>query len=466
LPAHTHGAIEPRSTAGGAHRQAGSARLGGGVPDPSPLGGSARTCDQRSGGTSRTADLRVLVLGPGAAAASDEIRFEAMAPALAGLGLEIASWAPATGPDAPDEFEALEAALSWAGVVVLRRSYMTAHVCVECRARSFDRREIREHAAASGHAVVESPFAAIRPLVGLLEAEPDALGGRALVYDTDDDFFAADLAPDGEDWLERDLVARILALAALVTTATPVLAGRLERLTQAPVRVVRNALDPAWYAAPGRPAEPQTAGERAPGGRSEAGPPSDGPRVAYHGSAARLPDYELARPAVDALAAVSPGMRRIWLGSADDRVRGIVDEVRPWVAGVREFAAGLAAARPDIGLAPLRDTPYDRARSELHWLEYSLVGAATVASGFEGPGPYDPIRDGVDGLVARSGDDWRRCVRLLVTSPGAREEIAGRARERTLAEYSAAVRAEEWAGAYRWAAEHPGPGRRDGSRGR
>jgi hypothetical protein len=425
--------------------------------------GSARTADGRALEAAPTADLRVLVLGPGAAAVSDGLRFEAMAPALARLGVEIASWAPATGPDAPDEFEALEAALSWAGVVVLRRSYVTAHVCVECRVRSFDRREIRDHAAATGHTVVESPFAAIRPLVGLLESERDALGGRALVYDTDDDFFAAEIAPDGEDWLERDLVARILALATLVTTATPVLAERLGRMTKAPVRLIRNALDPAWYAAPGGVARAADGGEPQLG----AGPdpaPAGGPRIVYHGSAARLPDYQVARPAVDALAAVTPGTRRIWLGSADDRVRGIVDEARPWVAGVRGFAAGLAAAQPDIGLAPLRDTPYDRARSELHWLEYSLVGAATVASGFAGPGPYDPIRDGVDGLLARTEEEWRSCLGRLVASPGAREEIAGRARERTLAEYSVAVRAHEWADAYRWAAEHPGFGSRDGSR--
>ena len=83
-----------------------------------------------------------------------------MAPALAGHGIEIASWAPATGPGAPDEYEALEAALDWAGLIVLRRSYRTAHVCVECRARSFDRAEMRGHAASTGHSVMQEPQAA------------------------------------------------------------------------------------------------------------------------------------------------------------------------------------------------------------------------------------------------------------------------------------------------------------------
>jgi hypothetical protein len=455
LSAHSSGATEPNPITGGSYCPAVTARCVRDETGPAAVGDEPTPRgDDPTRASMVEPDLRVLVLGPGAAAVSDEIRFEAMAPALAAMGVEIASWAPSVGPDAPDEFEALEAALSWAGVVVLRRSYRTAHACVECRARSFDRGEIREHGAASGHAIVEAPFAAIRPLVGLLELEPDALGGRALVYDTDDDFFAADLAPDGEDWLERDLVTRILGLVSLVTTATPVLAARLGRLTKAPIRVIRNALDPAWYVASDRPDRPAGGGEER-AGRPGVEVPGPGLRVVYHGSAARLPDYELARPAVDELAARIPGLRRIWLGSADDRVKGIVDDARPWIAGVRGFATGLATVRPDIGLAPLRDTPYDRARSELHWLEYSLAGAATVASGFDGPGPYDSIRDGVDGLLARSESEWRRSLGLLASSPGAREEIAGRARERTLAEYSAAARAQEWADAYRWAAGHP-----------
>ena len=116
-------------------------------------------------------------------------------------------------------------------------------------------------------------------------------------------------------------------------------------------------------------------------------------------------------------------------------------------------------ARPDIGLAPLRDTPYNSCRSELHWLEYALAGAPAIVSGVAGPGPYDPVRDGVDGLVAHSPADWERHLLALVCSPDLRAEIAGRARERVLLDYTVSARAGEWADAYRWAAEHAGAGR-------
>ena len=122
------------------------------------------------------------------------------------------------------------------------------------------------------------------------------------------------------------------------------------------------------------------------------------------------------------------------------------------------FAAELAKAHPDIGLAPLVDEPFNRARSELHWLEYSMAGATTMASGTMGGGPYEVIRDGVDGLLARNKGEWIEGLRRLSASPALRQELAGRARERVLAEYAAADRAAEWAAAYRWAAEHAGRG--------
>ena len=388
--------------------------------------------------------LRVLVIGPGAAGASDALRFEAFVPELAGHGVELATWTPGDPDALAAPFDALEAVIGWADVVVLRRHYRTWHACLGCGLRTLDAAEARSHGSGPGHSVVLAPYFAIRPLVGLLEGEPGVLGKRAIVYDTDDDIFSADLPPGAEDVLERDLIERILGLADLVTTTTPVLAERLAPRTSAPVRVVRNALDPSWYDA-GRPEGPA----EAPGS----------PRVVYHGVAVRLRDYDVARAAVDAVAREIPTLRRVWLGGDGSELAAAVDEVRPWVGGLPAFAAALVAARPDIGLAPLEDTPYNRARSELHWLEYALAGAPTIVSGLDGPGPYDVIRDGVDGLVARSRADWERHLRSLASSPDFRQELAARARERVLAEYTVAVRAPEWADAYRWASEHVGVGR-------
>ena len=373
----------------------------------------------------------------------DALRFEAFVPDLAEHSVELVNWTPGEPTADAGALEKLEAAIGWCEVLVLRRQYRTWHSCVGCGFRTMAAAEAKSHGRWAGHEVVLAPYFAIRPLVGLVEAEPGVLGGRAIVYDTDDDFFTADRAGGPDDMLERDLVERILNVADLVTTSTPVLAERLSSRTTAPVRVLRNALDPSWYEA-GQAEGPGTA----PGS----------PRVVYHGAAARLRDYELARTAVDAVARDIPSMRRVWLGGDPGKLGDVVDEVRPWVRGLPAFAASLVAARPDIGLAPLADSPYNRARSELHWLEYALAGAPTIVSGFTGPNPYDVVRDGVDGLVARSDADWERHLRSLAGSADLRATVAGRARERVLGEYTVAGRAAEWADAYRWASGHAGAG--------
>jgi hypothetical protein len=161
--------------------------------------------------------------------------------------------------------------------------------------------------------------------------------------------------------------------------------------------------------------------------------------------------------ALDRVARTYPG-RRIWLGSDEPEIRAIVDEAHGYVDSVAGFAQDLAAARPAIGLAPVGPDDYSRSRSELHWLEYSMVGAATVASRTMGGGPYDVIRDGVDGLLARNKAQWREQLARLAASPMLREEMAGRARERVLAEYDVRDRAGEWADAFRWAADQAGRG--------
>jgi hypothetical protein len=136
----------------------------------------------------------------------------------------------------------------------------------------------------------------------------------------------------------------------------------------------------------------------------------------------------------------------------------LVDEAHPPVHAGSAFAAKLASLQPHIGLAPLEASAFAAAKSELHWLEYTLAGAVTVASRLPGPGPYDVIRDGVDGVMVEPGG-WKTAL-VRVQSADARAELVGRARERVLGEYRVSERSREWAAVYHWAATHPGLGPR------
>ena len=379
---------------------------------------------------------------------------------LLGRGVEVRAW---TNVDVqfPEEYAGrpLDAvaddaislgpsALDWADVIVLQRYYFTTYSCDNCAARSPDRAKMLDHAKRTRHLVRPPREPLLRWLLDKIEHHGLA-ARQAIVYETDDDLFSmADSYERGgfareaqELRAERDLIERMLRLADLVTVASPVLATRVSRFNDS-VRVIRNAVNPALYSTPTDP--DNTKGET---------------RVLYYGTTPRRGDYEVCRSAVNRAARAFPELRRIWLGSDSPSIRAVVDEALPYVAGVPAFAAALVGAQPHIGLAPVIDEAFNRARSELHWLEYTLAGAATIASRTSEPGPYDAIRDGTDGLLASSRGEWLEALTRLAASSTLREELAGHARERVLAEYTVDQRAGEWADAYRWAADHAGRGR-------
>jgi hypothetical protein len=398
--------------------------------------------------------LRVLVYGSIDAGVCDFVRLGVYRDLLAAHGVELRTWGdfndylvqvpPAYADRLDDAVRDGVATLDlspidWADVLVFRRWNGTVYACDNCDYAAPDSATLIRHTAATGHAPVVRDRI-IRPLLASIERERAVLRGRAMVYELDDDL----LSP--QPWLgfygriggDLDLIERLARTADLVTVTTPILAARMRRYNAA-VRVIRNAVVPEWYEAPGSGAEPRPLS------------------MLYYGVRARLRDYAICREAVDQTARAT-GAHRIWLGADEADVRSAVDEAIPYEKDVRGFIRKLVSARPAIGLAPIGEDAFSRSHSELHWLEYSLAGAATVASRSMGGGPYDVIRDGEDGLLARNKVEWREQLRRLAASAQLRDDLAGRARERVLAEYDARQRAAEWADAFRWAADHAGRG--------
>ena len=398
--------------------------------------------------------LRVLVYGSVDAGPCDSIRLGAYRDLLREHDVELRTWGELNDYRVqvpPDYATRLDDAIrdgvarvdttpiEWADVLVFRRWYGTVHACEVCDFVARDEPGLIVHSHATGHPMV-SRDRIIRSLLGSIERDRRVLRGRAMVYELDDNL----LAP--QPWLgfyrriqgDLDLIERLARQADLVTVTTPALAKAFSRHNAA-VRVVRNALNTEWYGSQASDTEPRSLS------------------FLYYGTAPRLHDYAICRDAVDQ-AARTTGGRRVWLGSDDPAVKAVVDDALPYVEDVRGFARRLAELRPAIGLAPVSNDDFSRCHSELHWLEYSLASAATIASRVMGGGPYDVIRDGVDGLLARNKAEWREQLGRLVASSDLREELAGRARERVLAEYDIRKRAAEWADAFHWAAGHAGRG--------
>src|ERR1700747_2231257 len=99
-----------------------------------------------------------------------------------------------------------------------------------------------------------------------------------------------------------------------------------------------------------------------------------------------------------------------------------------------------------IGIAPLEDNDFNDSKSELKWLEYSALGAATVASKV---GPYKrAINHDKDGKLCGSMGAWTKALEELIETPELRQTLAAAAQQRLVDEYDQDKQAHKWLEVY------------------
>jgi O-antigen biosynthesis protein len=75
----------------------------------------------------------------------------------------------------------------------------------------------------------------------------------------------------------------------------------------------------------------------------------------------------------------------------------------------------------DIIVVPLRDTKYNRAKSDIKFIE---TASAMKPGVYSETRPYnDTIRHGINGYLARTSDDWYKYLKILIDSKEKRQEI-------------------------------------------
>lgn len=260
--------------------------------------------------------------------------------------------------------------------------------------------------------------------------------GLPVIYETDDDFLhvppdhpmAARLAPGAPH------VAELAARASLVTVSTPALA-RSFRDTARAVRVLPNRLDERlWPVRPG--------GERSPGPL----------RVAYAGTPGRGGDFAEAAAALARVKARhAQALEVVFLGF--DPGGDLADRVLPFREDYAPYARELAALAPDIALAPLADTAFNRCKSAVKWLEYSAAGAAGI---FSDAPAYQAVRHGVTGLKASGAQGWEEALEALIRDEPLRLGLARAAQAEVFSGWGLDRGAEQFHAAWRGAAHgHP-----------
>jgi len=230
--------------------------------------------------------------------------------------------------------------------------------------------------------------------------------GVAIVWDNDDDYSSSRInARGGLRVQERQAnLGGMLELADLVTTTNPYLAERYRSWGAAEVAVVENYIPPNYQA------------DRAAVARDE-----DVVTIGWIGAGEHLfdlRDLEL-RATFQRLLDAHPNVRFATVGLALGLPAERCRNAR--LVEYRDLASH--AASYDIGLAPIADTPFNRARSNVKLKEYAVMGVPWLASPI---GPYAGLGERQGGRLVPD-DRWYEELERLVLDRRARQKLAKRA---------------------------------------
>ncbi|MBO9669758.1 MAG: glycosyltransferase [Sphingobium sp.] len=118
-----------------------------------------------------------------------------------------------------------------------------------------------------------------------------------------------------------------------------------------------------------------------------------------------------------------------------ERVRAI-----PRVSDYDEFIARFRELEWEIGLAPLRQTPFNVVKADTKWVDYTSIGTAVVAS--DGTAYDDCCADGC-GLLAKDANEWAVSIQSLIDNPDKRFALVLAAQAKLQASYSLERLAEQ-----------------------
>lgn len=232
--------------------------------------------------------------------------------------------------------------------------------------------------------------------------------GRLTVYDMDDDPFA--LHPDnpGQHFWGRpdvqEMLIQMLRAVDVVTTTTPELAETLQRFNRNVV-VLPNQLPSEHWPKERLPIKDE---------RSLV--------VGWAGSTSHAPDlWEIHDILLQLLERFSnlevqlAGARPEWFRSLHPRMK-FLQPVR-----IEQYAKLISGF--DIALAPLIDSRFNRAKSDLKVVEYGMLGLPVVASKTPAYGRF--LRNGDNGFLAGSSKDWLQRITALVEDRELRDRLGG-----------------------------------------
>ena len=242
--------------------------------------------------------------------------------------------------------------------------------------------------------------------------------GVPMVFDFDDAIFVPYTYVSPANGLLRLLkfpmkTRTICRLASHVITGNPYLADYARRVNER-VTVVPATIDTDKYTSVTRETS------------------ADPPVIGWTGSYSTVQYLDLLGGALERLATRERFRLRV-IGAPDFRLRGVEVEALPW-----DSRTEVSDLRPiDIGLMPLPNDRWTRGKCGLKALQYMALGIPSVCSTVGVNSSI--IRDGVNGFLADTEDQWVEKLTQLLRSPPLRERLGAAGRATVEAEYSASV---------------------------
>ena len=160
-----------------------------------------------------------------------------------------------------------------------------------------------------------------------------------------------------------------------------------------------------------------------------------GIRIGWAGGASHDEDLRIVEPVVHEILDKHQDVTFVFVHGIPQFLKNIerVECVRKF-ARIDKYPQHLASQGIDIGLAPLVDNKFNRAKTNLRWLEMAALGIPTVASRV---GHFaQTTNDGIDILMCDSPEDFTRNLSRLITNRDLRKSIGKAAHVRVQTDFN------------------------------
>jgi glycosyltransferase involved in cell wall biosynthesis len=236
--------------------------------------------------------------------------------------------------------------------------------------------------------------------------------GAKFILDIDDEPGDVDEAhPDYKAILDRkEMRMRMIKMADHIVVSTPQIKESIKDINSH-VTVIPNAIDPKIW-------------------KWKRKEHKDGKiRIGWMSSGSHFVDLPIIEPAMNEILDEYPNVEFHFAGMTWDETQEDRFYHHVGTKDYAKFPRWYANLGIDIAICPLKDTKFNRAKSNIKWMEASMLGIPCVVSDVE---PYRCVKHGVTGYLANNTADFKKYLITLIENEEKRREIGKNAKKDVL----------------------------------